>query len=353
MIIDKDNIKILLVILIVGIGLGYAYINSDLNINGTAQINHANWDVHWSNIQVSSGSVNGSNVTTPPTISNGTTVNYSITLPVPGDYYAFTVDAVNAGSIDAMIDIMEFKINGVTVVNPPPYLNYSITYYDGTPLQSNHQLLHNTTEKYKIRVEYRDDITEEQLPTTNQMMTLLFAVTYRQVNEEAIDRPREVYTISDTPITIGQAIPNGITQYSSAESAMAAFSNRPFYLKHIVQNGVVTDTYLEFIITPALGNSQNPAMNPGTYSLRGAGGVNCQINGGNWQCDSNSPYFNANRAVLSSAFASSSCSNGSTMFDCGNDFIAWTSATGAGMIFYDNWHCYIGADGVSNCGMGD
>ena len=30
-----------MVILIVGLGLGYAYINSDLNINGTAQVNSA------------------------------------------------------------------------------------------------------------------------------------------------------------------------------------------------------------------------------------------------------------------------------------------------------------------------
>ena len=52
MVIDKDNIKILLVLLIVGLGLGYAYINSDLNINGTAQVNSANWDVHWANVQV-------------------------------------------------------------------------------------------------------------------------------------------------------------------------------------------------------------------------------------------------------------------------------------------------------------
>ena len=48
--IDKDNIKGVLVVLLLIIGLGYAYINSDLNINGTAQVNSANWDVHWANI---------------------------------------------------------------------------------------------------------------------------------------------------------------------------------------------------------------------------------------------------------------------------------------------------------------
>ena len=46
MVIDKDNIKILLFILVLVLGIGCAYINSDLNINGTAQINSSNWDVH-------------------------------------------------------------------------------------------------------------------------------------------------------------------------------------------------------------------------------------------------------------------------------------------------------------------
>ena len=124
MIIDKDNIKILLILLIVGLGLGYAYINSDLNINGTAQVNSANWDVHWANIQVASGSVSASS----PTISNQTTVNYSVILDQPGDYYEFTVDAVNGGSIDAMIDTIDSKLNGATITTLPDYLKYTVTY---------------------------------------------------------------------------------------------------------------------------------------------------------------------------------------------------------------------------------
>ena len=70
--IDKDNIKIILILLVVCLSLGYAYINSDLNINGTAQVKHANWDIHWANIQVTNGSVSAST----PTISNQTTVTY-------------------------------------------------------------------------------------------------------------------------------------------------------------------------------------------------------------------------------------------------------------------------------------
>ena len=177
--IDKDNIKIILFILILGLGIGYAYINSDLNINGTAQVNSANWDVHWANIQVKTESVSANS----PTISNQTTVNYSVVLNTPGDYYEFTVDAVNGGSIDAMIDSIDSKLNGATITTLPAYLKYSVTYSDGVALQPNHQLLHNTTEKYKVRIEYRTDIELNQIPATNQTLSLQFTVTYRQATD--------------------------------------------------------------------------------------------------------------------------------------------------------------------------
>ena len=185
MVIDKDNIKLVLVLLVVALGLGYAYINSDLNINGTAQVNSANWDVHWANVQVSTGSVSASS----PTISNQTTVNYSVTLNTPGDYYEFTVDAVNGGSIDAMIDTIDSKLNGATITTLPDYLKYTVTYEDGVELQANHLLASNSTETYKIRVEYRDDIELNQIPASNQTLSLQLTITYRQANEDGVNRP--------------------------------------------------------------------------------------------------------------------------------------------------------------------
>ena len=179
--IDKDNIKIILILLVVCLGIGYSYLNTELNINGTANINSANWDVHWANVQVISGSVSASS----PTISNQTTVNYSVTLNTPGDYYEFTVDAVNGGSIDAMIDTIDSKLNGATITTLPDYLNYTVTYEDGVELQANHLLAANTTEKYKLRIEYRDDIELNQIPATDQTLSLSFTVTYRQANDNA------------------------------------------------------------------------------------------------------------------------------------------------------------------------
>ncbi len=202
----NSKVQTLLIILVLALGLGYAYINSDLNINGTAQVNSANWDVHWANIQVSTGSVSASS----PTISNQTTVNYSVILNQPGDYYEFTVDAVNGGSIDAMIDTIDSKLNGATITTLPAYLKYTVTYSDGVELEPNHQLLHNTTEKYKVRIEYNTDINANQIPATNQTLSLQFTVTYRQATSDAINKPSSIFE-SNSWATIISNVQSGNT----------------------------------------------------------------------------------------------------------------------------------------------
>ena len=212
MVIDKDNVKLILIMLVVALGIGYAYINSDLNINGTAKIKNANWDVHWANVQVKTGSVTGDNVVTEPTIdSEETTVTYSVVLPTPGTYYEFTVDAVNAGSIDAMIDTIDSKLNGATITTLPDYLEYTVTYGDGIELEPNHELKANTTETYKVRLKYRDDIELSQIPASDQTLSLEFTVTYRQATEDSETVPHPVSFADDSWDTIVTAVQSGNT----------------------------------------------------------------------------------------------------------------------------------------------
>ena len=207
----KNNIQLILLLLAAVLGIGYAYINSDLNINGTAKIKNANWDVHWANVQIKSGSVTGENVVTAPTISNSTTVNFSVVLPTPGTYYEFTVDAVNGGSIDAMIDTIDSKLNGVTITTLPAYLEYTVTYGDGIELQPNHELKANTTETYKVKIKYRDDIELNQIPATDQTLSLSFTVTYRQATEDSETVIHTVSFAEDDWSTIVAAVKKGNT----------------------------------------------------------------------------------------------------------------------------------------------
>ena len=96
----KNNKIYLLLLLVLGISVGYAALASNLKINGGSKMTKATWSIHWANPQV----VNGSVTTIKPQLSeNNTNATYSITLSEPGDFYEFTIDAVNEGTIDAEV----------------------------------------------------------------------------------------------------------------------------------------------------------------------------------------------------------------------------------------------------------
>ncbi len=178
----QQSMKNTIILLILILGLGYAALQSNLNISGLANMGNPTWNIHWENVQVKSGSVSAS---TPTIDSAKTTVTYSVTLNIPGDYYEFTVDAVNSGTIDGMIDSIISKLNGATITNLPDYLRYTVTYSSGVPLAINQLLVAGTTEKYRVRIEYRTDIELNQIPSTNQNLTLQFTVKYRQATSSA------------------------------------------------------------------------------------------------------------------------------------------------------------------------
>lgn len=189
----KNGFYGMLILLILGIGIGYAILTTNLSINGITYINNASWDVHFANIQVSGGSVSADS---PANIDTDTSVSYEVTLSKPGDYYEFTVDVVNGGTIDAMIESVSSKLNGVEIssTNPlPNYLGYSITYYDNVEIENNQLLNAGTTETYKIRVSYKMDINPEDLPGDDSTLSFLFSVTYVQADNSGIAKPMTMY----------------------------------------------------------------------------------------------------------------------------------------------------------------
>ena len=105
------------------ITIGYAFLSTTLTINGASTINEVTWDVHFENVVVKTGSVTAE---TPVIDTNKTTVTYGVTLSNPGDYYEFTVDVKNDGSVDAMIDTITSKLNNTIITTLPNYLNYNV-----------------------------------------------------------------------------------------------------------------------------------------------------------------------------------------------------------------------------------
>ena len=170
----KSNKKftLLAVALLFVISIGYAALSTTLSINGTANIASNSWDVHFANLQVTSG-------TSP------TSLTWVVSLGAPGDFYEFTVDAVNAGTINAKI-----ADNGITKTEmeatPETYLNYTVTYYDGTPIAVGDTLAKagqtGNTKTLKVRVEYDTDVTAEQMNALTEPLavTLNYSLNYVQ-----------------------------------------------------------------------------------------------------------------------------------------------------------------------------
>lgn len=191
----KNKTLLTVLILLLAITIGYAAIATTLKINGSADVKSARWNVYWdeNSIAVTNGSVetsqgNGARVTD----AGKTQVEYSVELSEPGDFYEFTVDAVNEGSLNAKIAPNGVKNNvyesdGTTPKNLPDYLGYTVKYAENDADVTAGDVLEAkkgntpTRKKYKVRVWYKTDIDPSTLnESTTETLRLVFEVDYVQ-----------------------------------------------------------------------------------------------------------------------------------------------------------------------------
>ena len=182
---NKKYMYILILFLILGIG--FAVLAANLKINGTVNIDAANWDVHFENVQVTEGSVEANPA---PTSDDTTTteMTYTINFTKPGDFFEFTTDIANDGTIDAMVNLVTNKVyasDGTTEKALPAYLKSTVTYNDGTPINKNHLLSHETSEKIKVRVEFKSDVNPGDLPSSADTIVFKFEGDFKQADENA------------------------------------------------------------------------------------------------------------------------------------------------------------------------
>lgn len=238
----REGVLFILIGIIAVMGVGYAYLTTDLNIVGSSLFKGGRWDVYWDNVRVSSGSVTADS---GPTIDvNKTKVTYTVTLNEPGDFFEFTVDAVNGGTIDAMIDIFVTNVNGeYGTFALPNYLDLEITYDDGIDIEEKHFLASGDTEKYKLLLQYRDDINPEDLPSEDETITIEFYVEYKQAIEgEYIPVRYFVYTDSDEEVITYDPLDNISSYYESDEDV-----TKNIFLRHNVFENTVAKSDIGFV----------------------------------------------------------------------------------------------------------
>lgn len=173
----KKRMSVLILLLLVGfITIGYAVLNSDLTITGTSHITNATWDVHFENVVITTGSVSA---TSGPTIdASKLNVTYEVTLTKPGDFYEFTVDVKNGGSVPAKLSAAP-TITGVSSAQDV-YTNYTFKNSDDTAVTAGQTIAAGGKRTYKVRVEFDKNISNSQLPTQQQNMTLTASMNWEQ-----------------------------------------------------------------------------------------------------------------------------------------------------------------------------
>ena len=179
----KNIYFVIVLLFLFGITIGYAAMNRVLNITGNSEIKHNTWDIHFDNVKVIDGSVTANKI---PTVENEKlSVDFNVMLNLPGDFYEFTVDVVNSGTIYAMID---------SVVKTPEltdeqkkYINYIVEYQNGKQLTSKQLVSAGSFVRLKVRVEYRKDLVAEDLPTIAQELNLGFTLNYVQSDDTFVD----------------------------------------------------------------------------------------------------------------------------------------------------------------------
>ena len=166
----------IVLLLLLFVGFGYAAISQKLDITGKTTIGSSSWDVHFENVEVTTGSVTATKAATAT--GNTTTIDFEVPFETPGDFYEFTVDVVNGGSLDAKVSA-EPTLSGISSAQDV-YINYTVTYENGDPIQANDTLGNGTSKTYKVRVEFDKNITSSQLPTGGDTVNFGFSVDYVQ-----------------------------------------------------------------------------------------------------------------------------------------------------------------------------
>ncbi len=208
-----------LVVSVVAVGIAYAGFTQTLNINGTANVMSAKWDIYFANLAnaVTTGTAN---VVTPATISPKTKIgDYYVTFATPGDSMTYVFDVVNDGDFDAVLTGLTKGTpscsSNATLCN---YLTYTLKYTaNNRDVAENDILLRGQTRNMTLKLTLDANMPASALPSEevtvgNLGITLLYsqASGYNGANSTAVEPPAPAtdlsffeYKINNDEVTIG------------------------------------------------------------------------------------------------------------------------------------------------------
>ena len=175
----------IIAIVLMFIVMGYALLSANLDITGNYSIKSMKWDIHFENPVLSNGSVSG----TPTITDDDTTVSYTFAFTEPTDFYEFTVDVVNEGTMDGIISEIDngvYDSTGNDRIEIPDYLEYSITNTTtNKKVEVGQTLNKNTTNVYKVRINMKSGLSDSELPQVASSMRFKLNIVFAQKKKDS------------------------------------------------------------------------------------------------------------------------------------------------------------------------
>lgn len=177
--------KMMLLLIVLGLVLGFATVTTTLKITGFTLIRKHTWDIKWDRNSIMMGEDMPAGITEPvvstsPSGSTDDTVSFSADLVAPGDYYEFYIDAINSGAVNGIIESIDIEWKSDNkIVELPDFLDFTIVYADTeeAPVE-NDILYHGQSKTYRIRLEYKEDVTT--LATQKNQYVGTISIVYGQ-----------------------------------------------------------------------------------------------------------------------------------------------------------------------------
>lgn len=331
---NKKSFISVILLLLLFIGIGYAFLTTDFEIDGTAGLRGNTWNVHWENVRVAFATSGVTGITANnPTLTSPTSLQFDLGFSEPGDYVIILVDVVNSGTIDAMVDDIDYN----------DYLPYYVRvvggYLDGLAVTKYQKIPANTTETYRIIIAYDKYISEDQLSSDDHSVTLTYGVNYKQADIKAVPKTRTFYTASDSNETdinfdVGATFRTPEGTFPTAEGALQSWGNNMF-LKHILAGNIINENILGVQI-----NSNIIYLKAGdaTYDI------------GDDQYINDSQYYSENVTTLNGIGCD--CSNNLTYCDCtitGWKFVITKTGNVSAQNTTTNFQCGVSESGTGIC----
>ena len=194
-----------LILVLVSLSIGYAIISSNLELNGNAKIANMAWQVYFDNVKVTDGSTG---LSVPTLSADKTSVSFTTSFTKPTDYYDFTLDLINAGTIAAKVDSV--VLSGLTA-EQDVYANYRVTYVGGGEISAGDTLNPGETREIRVRLEMDPDVDGSLLPSTDATLALSARINFVQGEEvkylmDVIKKEAVLDSIASTYVTSSSGI---------------------------------------------------------------------------------------------------------------------------------------------------